>query len=127
MQLKADRKQLAMSYPAGVCGSVPSKCVQFRDPRLNRIEEIRPKAVGSSISDVFSNFDKSQLKVAADAISGAAAEHVSMDVSVKFGDSRSRRSRHIRATQFVMDERRTTADCMEKPFVVFCLKCLKMV
>ena len=36
-----------------------------------------------------------------------------MDVGVKFGDSRSSRSRDIRAARFVMDEQ-TTADAGKK-------------
>ena len=50
--------------------TVPDKFVKFRDRRLNRSSEILAKAVGGSIVDSFSNFDKCRLEVAADAISG---------------------------------------------------------
>ena len=46
----------------------------------------------------------------ADVISGLAVEQVGMDVLVTFGDSRSIRSRDIRVTHFVMDERGTTTN-----------------
>ena len=52
----------------------------------------------------FSNFDKCWPEVAGDVISRVAVEHVGMDVSVKFVECRSNRSRGIQAAQFVIDD-----------------------
>ena len=64
------------------------KCVQFYDPRLNRSEEIWPKAVEGGIFGGFFNFDKCRPEVVSDVISSAALDYVGMDVRGKFGDSR---------------------------------------
>ena len=50
--------------------------------------------------------DNFWLEVANDVISGVAVEYVIMDVRLKLGDSRSNRSRDIRAAHFVMDDER---------------------
>ena len=43
-----------------------------------------------------------------------AVEYVSMDVRVQFGDSRSNRFSDIRATQFVMDDKRRSSHNAER-------------
>ena len=53
--------------------------------RVNRSEEIRPKAISCSIFSRFSNFDKCRPEVAGD---GAALNDVGVDVHPKLGDSR---------------------------------------
>ena len=65
---------------------------------LNRSQEIPSEAVGGGIFDrfVFLKFDNCQLEVASDVISDMAVQYVSMDVCVKFGDSKSNRSGDIR-------------------------------
>ena len=80
--------------------SVPVKLVKFRDPRLDRSRDIRPKAVGDSILAVYSNTDKCLPGAADDVISGVAVANI----HAKFGDSMSNRSRDIRSAQFVMDD-----------------------
>ena len=84
----ADRKQLAQSYPADRCikPTVRDKCVKFRDPRLNRCGEIRPKAVRGGIFGCFSNFYTCEPEVAGDVIPGVASVYVGVDVRAKFGD-----------------------------------------
>ena len=52
-----------------------------------RAAKIRPKAVGSSIIGHFLNFDKCQLEVSGDVISGVAVYYVGMDVRATFGES----------------------------------------
>ena len=52
--------------------------------------------------------DNFRPEIVSDVISGVVVELVGADVRVKFGDSRTKRSRDIRAVQFVMDERTTT-------------------
>ena len=47
-------------------------------------------------------------EVAIGVISGVAVEDVTVDVIVKFGDSRSNRSWDTRPAQFVMDDQRRT-------------------
>ena len=49
-----------------------------------------------------------QLEVVSDVISGVNVEHARVDVSAKFGDSRSDRSRDVRLPHFVTDDGRTT-------------------
>ena len=80
-----------------------------------------PKTVGGDIFGRFlKNFDKCQPEIAGDVISAAAAEHVSMDVRLKLGDSSSNRFRDIRAAQFMMDDggrtlgQRLTAFCLTR-------------
>ena len=52
-----------------------------------------------------SNFDKCRLEAAGDDVTfGLAVEYLDTDVGVKFGDSRSNRSRDIRVAHFVMDD-----------------------
>ena len=69
---------------------VLDKHVKFRDPNLNRSQEIPPKAVGGGIFDCFPyNF---RPKVGNDVISSIAVDNVGMDVAMKFGDSRSNHS-----------------------------------
>ena len=59
---------------------------------------------------VFSNFDQCQPEVADDVQSGVIVERTGSDDPVKFGDSRSNRSRDLRAAHFVVytKERRRT-------------------
>ena len=52
----------------------------------------------------------SQLEAATDVISGKAEECVGMNVLIKSGDSRSNRSRDIRAAHVVMKNERTIVD-----------------
>ena len=46
----------------------------------------------------------SQLEAASDVMSGVAVEEVDLDVSVKFGDSTSKRSRVMQPAHFVTDD-----------------------
>ena len=78
-----------------VADSPPYKCVKFGDPRLHHSQEISPEAVRGGISDGFFHYNFQQ-EVVSDVISGLDLEQVGMDVSVKFGDSRSNGSRDIR-------------------------------
>ena len=73
----------------------------FRDPSLNYSGEIPSKAVG-----IFYSF-RCNLRPEVDnhVISGAAVEYVSVDVRVKFGDSRSNGSRDIQGADFMLNER----------------------
>ena len=64
--------------------TVPDKRVKFRDPKLNRSGEIRPKAVGCSILGIFSNFDKCRLEAAGDVISGVALDKAGVNVHTEF-------------------------------------------
>ena len=68
--------------------AVPDKWLKFRDRRLNRVPEIRPKPSDAAFSTVFSNFHKCRPEVAGDVISGNAVELVCVDVCAKCGDSR---------------------------------------
>ena len=88
-------------------------CVQFRDHRLNRSEEIRLKSVAGGIFGRFSNFDNCRPEVAGDVMSGAALVYVGVDVPTKFGDSRSSRSRDIRLPHFVTDDEAHLAFCLK--------------
>ena len=54
--------------------------------------------------------DNFRKEVASDVISGVIADPTRMDVRVKFDDSRSNCSQHIRQPHFVTDERRRPAD-----------------
>ena len=76
--------------------TVPYKCVQFRDPRLNRSEERQPNSAVGGIFCRFSNFYKWRPKVAGDVMSGVALVYVGVDVCAKFGDSRLNSGRIIR-------------------------------
>ena len=51
-----------------------------------------------------------QPEEASDVVSGMAVQYVSVDVCVKYGDSRSNRSRDIRLPHFVTDKRTTNDD-----------------
>ena len=62
---------------------VLDKCLKFRDPCLNC---------------------NSRPEVYNDVISGEALDYVGVDVHVKFGESRSSRSRDIRGPDFVSNE-----------------------
>ena len=75
---------------------VTDKCVKFRNLRLNRSGEIQPKADVCGIFDRSSNFDNCRPEVADDDTSGAALDHVALDVPEKFGDSRVNGGRTIR-------------------------------
>ena len=66
--------------------TVPDKFLKCRDPRFNDSGEIRPKAIGCSIFDRFSNFNKWQSEAAGDVISGVALENVGADVLARYGD-----------------------------------------
>ena len=65
--------------------------------------KIQPKAVGGSIYQPFSNFDNFRPEVDSEIISGVVIDPTGAKVSVKFGDSRSKRSRDIRLPDFVMN------------------------
>ena len=58
---------------------VLDKCVNFRDPILNRSREIPPDAVGGDICDRFINYNL-RPEVDNDVISGVVVDNVSMDV-----------------------------------------------
>ena len=62
------------------------------------------EAVGFGIFDRFLNFDNCQLEVVSDVISGVVIDPTGVKVRVKFGDSRSNRSRDIRLPHFVMND-----------------------
>ena len=76
--------------------TVPDKCVKFRNPRLNVLEKFDPKPP-EAIFRVFFR-DDFRPDVFSDVISFLAVDQVGMDVRIKFGDSRSNRSRDIRAS-----------------------------
>ena len=93
--------------------TLPDKFVKFRDPSLNHSGEIRPKAVSYSIFGRFLNFNKCRPGVPGNVKSGVSVEKVGMNVCMKFGDSRSNRSRDIRAAEPALDCNcvgRTTSD-----------------
>ena len=77
--------------------------MEFCDPSLNRSREIPPEAAGGGIFDSFfhCNF---QPEVDNHVISGVVVDYVSMDVHVKFGDSRSHGSRDIRGADFMSNK-----------------------
>ena len=79
------------------------KCVKYCDPRLNCSQEIPPEPIGGSIFDSFFR-DNFRLEVVSDVISYMAIEYISMDVRLKFGDSRSNCSGDIRISHFVMGD-----------------------
>ena len=64
--------------------------------------KFRPKIIGGGISTVFCYSFRPE--VVNDVISGVVVDQTGTDASVKIGDSRSNRSRGIRAAHFVMDE-----------------------
>ena len=59
----------------------PDDCVKCRDPRLNRSEEILPKAIECGIFGPSSNFDKCRPEAAGDFISNTALDPLSRNVS----------------------------------------------
>ena len=59
------------------------------------VTKSRPKAVCGGIFDRFLNFDNCRLETASDVISGVDVDSTVMKVRVKFGDSKSTRSRDI--------------------------------
>ena len=73
-------------------------------PCLKRSRQIPPEAVGGGIFDsVFTyNFWP---EVDNDVISSVALDYVSMDIHVKFDDSRSNGSQDIQGADFVSNER----------------------
>ena len=73
---------------------VPDKHVKFGDPRSSCSREIPAETARSGIFDSFFQ-DNFRPEVVSDLISGLSEERFSMDVSVKFGDSWSNRSRDI--------------------------------
>ena len=79
---------------------IPDNRAKFSDLRINLFREIPPETVRSGI---FSFFRCSfRPEVVRDVISGPNVGWVGMDVPVKFGDSRSNRSRDIRLSHFVL-------------------------
>ena len=70
---------------------VPDKAVKFRDLGLNSSRKFRPKAIGDDICGCLF-YDNCRPEVYVDVISGVVVQWVSVDVLVKFGDSRSNRS-----------------------------------
>ena len=69
---------------------IPDKSVKLDDPRLNLSGEIQPKAVVGGIFDFFR--DHFRPEETSDVVFSLTIMWVGMDVSVKFGDSRSSRS-----------------------------------
>ena len=55
-------------------------------------EKFPPEAVKCVIFESFFKFDIWQLEVASDIISGLAVQYISVEICVKFDDSRSNRS-----------------------------------
>ena len=93
------------SYPIRLWRRLSQLGVKSGDPHSSRSREIPLQAVGSSIFVSFFH-DNFRPEVVSDVISSFAVARVGVDVPVKFGDCRSNRSRYIRTTHFVMDERR---------------------
>ena len=81
---------------------IPDNRVKFGDLRTNLSREIPPEAVRGGIFYVFGCSFRPE--VVHDIISGANVGRVGMDVPVKFGDSRSNRSRDIRLPYFAMNK-----------------------
>ena len=75
---------------------VPDKLINYRDPRLNRCQEIRRKAVGYGIFISFSKLDKCRSDVAGDVISASSLECVCVNVRAKLGISMLNSGRIIR-------------------------------
>ena len=97
------------------------KHVKFGDPRLKTSREISPKPSHVAFSRVFG--DSFRPEVVSDVISGMAAEQFGVDVPVKFGDSRSNRSRDARAAHVVMGMPIDgPCDNRAKYLITFCLK-----
>ena len=67
------------------------------------LDKFHPKPTEAAFSTVFTY--KFRPKVDSDAIFGKVIDNVSMDVPIKFGDSRSNGFRDIRGTHFVSNER----------------------
>ena len=78
------------------------KCVKFDHPRFSRSREIPPESVGSGIFDSF--FVTTSDRKYNDVISGVAVDNDSVDVPVKFGDSKSNGFWAIRGADFVSNE-----------------------
>ena len=76
--------------------TLPDKCVNFRDLRLNRSSEIRPEAVGGGIFDRFCELYKCRPEVAGDVICGTAVDEVGTDVRANCTDSMLSNGRVIR-------------------------------
>ena len=76
-----------------------------------RAPKIRSKAVRSCIFGRFSNFDKCRSEVAGDVKSGVVIDPTGVKALVKFGDSRSNRSRDCLT---VLRTSTTTADYYDK-------------
>ena len=85
---------------------VAYKCIKFRDPGLYLCPEMSPEAVRYGIFDRFSSVDNFRPEGASDVISGVIVDPASMGDPVKFGDSKSNRSRDIRLPHFVTDAER---------------------
>ena len=81
---------------------VLDKLVKFHDPSLSSSREIPPEAVGGGKIDCFPYSFRPE--VDNDVISGMAVANVSMDVPIKFGDSRSNSVRDIRGATFMSNE-----------------------
>ena len=62
------------------------------------------EAVVYGIFDRYLNFDNCQPELVSDVISGAVVDLTGVKVPVKFGDSRSNRSRDIRLPHFVTND-----------------------
>ena len=83
---------------------VLEKCVKFRDPCLNCSWEIPTEASEAVFSTVFFCYN-CRPEVDNDVISDVAVDNVSMDVRVKFGDSRSNFFRDIGGADLISNER----------------------
>ena len=84
------------------------------------------EAVVCDIFDRILNFDNCQLEVVSDVISGMVVDPTGVKVPVKFGDSRSNRSRDIRLPHFVTNDsdsgRWTYDNRAKRRIAAFCLK-----
>ena len=67
-------------------------------------EIYRGEAVVYGIFDRYLNFDNCQPELVSDVISGAVVDPTGVKIRVKFGDSRSNRSRDIRLPDFVTND-----------------------
>ena len=87
--------------------TIPDKCEKLRDRGLSDSLETPNETVGGGIfGGVFrANFRR---EVVSDVLSDLTLECVGMNVPVKFCESRSNRSRDIRAAHCVMDDERMT-------------------
>ena len=102
-------KQWTWSNSDVICGRfvgqvVPDNQVKFGDPHFHLSREIPPEVFWGGIFDRSLNFDHCQPQVCSDVISGEVIDPTGVKVRVKFGDSRSYRSRDIRLPHFMRND-----------------------